>query len=79
MVLGVVVVLRGGIVVVVVMVVVTLDVPVGEEERGSGGRRFLSGCYGSCHCPVTLDGAVPGGGSQLGGGGEEAGGRKGFK
>lgn len=68
----VVVVLRGGVVVVVVMMV-TLDVPVGKEEGGSGRRRVLCGRNARCQGPVALDGAIPTRRTQLGGGGEETG------
>lgn len=68
MVVVVVVVLWGGVVVVVV--VVTLDVSVGKEDGGGGGWRLLGG---RCQGPVTLDGAIPTGDTQLGSGGEEAG------
>lgn len=69
----VVVVLRRRIVVVMV-VIVALDVGVGEQERGRGGRRVLDRGHARCQSSVALDGAVPAGHAQLGGGGEETGG-----
>lgn len=65
---AIVVILRCGIEVVVM--VVTLDVPVGEKQRGSGRGRLR----GQDGATVARDRAVPsGGGSCLRGGGQEAG------
>lgn len=72
MVVVVVVVLRGGVVVVMVMVV-TLDVSVGEEEGGRWRRRLLGRRHARRQSPGPLDGAVPGRGTQLGCGGQQAG------
>lgn len=66
----VVVVLRGGVVV-VMLVVKTLDVSVGEEERGRGGRRLLGRRHSRRQIAVALDGAVPCRCAQLGRSGEQ--------
>lgn len=57
----------------VVVVMVTLDVPVGKEQRGGGRWRLRGRCDTRRQRPVALDGAVPTGCTQLGGGGQKAG------
>ena len=51
-------VLGGGV---VVVVLVGLDVPVGEEQRGSGGEGATDEVGGPCQAAVPLDGAIPAG------------------
>lgn len=75
MMMVVVVVLRRGVVVVMV-VMVTLDVCVGKEEGGRGGRRVLGGRNARRQSSVALDGAIPAGRAQLGSGGEETEGKR---
>lgn len=74
MVMVVVVVVLRRRVVVVMVVMVALDVGVGEQEGGRGGRRVLDRGHARRQRSVALDGAVPAGHAQLGGGGEETGG-----